>query len=229
MKTSNKIIYICLAFIIGVMIYDKYEIRQRYHKMIASVDEDKSKESSEITKKEPFNFHHVYVDGVNYGYVHVSDHQNFEGIEYQKNRVKRNHSYVKNDTLFVKYNDTLRNINLSRRSYLFDLHVSTDSLLSVTLKNVKANINVKNCKKIEVKALYSTEVYINPHAIDSLFVYASWYSKIRFQNDKKEQVGFVKMTADHNGVIDTRRIKVNKLETLKLGDGRIILSPTVSE
>ena len=219
MKTSNKIIIICLLFIIGGIVYDKYQIKQAYDTMTFTEKEVSSKNYIKFDHAQPFYFKHVYIDGMNVGFLNIRNKDNFHGIKYTEDLGEMFDRYVKNDTLYIKYHEQYNRTNLFTNG-LSRVPVFTNQLQSVTVKNARVHIALENNPKLSIKALYSADVTMRSHNVDSLFTHVSSYSKISVNSLKKRKASFASAYAEKNGVITFRSLKVNQISVTKRDTGR---------
>lgn len=215
MKTSNKILILCMLFYLGFVVYDKYDIKVKY---------DKRAENNFVVQKEldSFEFKHVVVDGANVGTVDFNNSKGFTGIVYKEDVGEFFDRVVKNDTLYITYHSELKRTNLLKKRKN-RIEVKSNTVESITVKNCHSGIWLYKPSTLKVNVLYSADVLMKANGMDSLFVHVSSYSKIKFQTNKKKKVGFASLMVDTNGLIDAKALKVENVKVEKQDEGRVLL------
>ncbi|MGY5353151.1 hypothetical protein ACXGQW_11460 [Wenyingzhuangia sp. IMCC45533] len=213
MKTSYKILSICLLFVIAGITIDKYFIYKKYKNYSINGDRE-DKMISDLT-----HYKYLVLDGMNVARVAVRTKSNISKTLYKHSEQNNFKKYIKNDTLYISYNQELREHNLKKYTG-HRIQINNNKLEYVSIKNADAKIFARDRNFLKIEANYSADLKINTKDVDSLFVSVGNYSKANV-NSKELTLPFLDINAFGNGVADLRELKVDLLKQKTSEQGRI--------
>ena len=196
-----------MLLVMGTMICSNIILRNQYESI------DKDNEFWEFQSENILNFKHISIKGGNKINISIIEKPNNNSILF-RNKVKDLvNYYVKNDTLYIDFDERLSTLNLRKIRNKITIIVLFEKINSLITSNSSLNLKLKKTNKINIEVANYSNLMIGSgnFIIDSLKVLTKGRSFVNFDTSIVKNLD---INVIENGSIDLRQIVSKKANIL---------------
>ncbi len=216
MKTSNKIIIVFILFVLGSVVFEKYQINKKYENYLVTGDKELYDHQKEIF------FKHLKINGGNISFVSIIKSDTINKIKFKEETNEKFDYKVENDTLFIEFKDKFAQQDFLSESDLHKIKVYQSNIESVDVSKGVVYMNYAGANQLKINANNTCDINAFLRNIDELNVHVGAYSKFNITTKPKKAPKLLNLTVSKNGIADLTRVQFDSIHVTKLDEGRIL-------
>ncbi len=220
MKTSNILIIVTLMFLVSGIAVDKYFLGKAYENYVATNGEQKVYEHYEKNT----SFKHIKVDGANICRVWVSKEEDHSGIKYKERTKKIMKKYIKNDTLYISFDEAFRK-KIPENSEWHTIRIYNKNLESAVVENTNFLFDYWDVPQFDLEIGKSSYCYANINNMEKMNMSVGAFSNVEIHkkpNVENKFFGVFNIKVKNKGYASFNEFKADKINKIKEGSGKIV-------